>query len=267
MPFLDNIERFSLDFKNILITMKDICDKRELTKEKLAHVKTQYNNMVKTNNKKIFLYCLDSFFYQYKNYSLELEQIESSRKMVNNRMYCEYYKLYKIIVDYLGEIRVSYESKHAYLKPFPPYKDLETTVEYELTDIENIYSNVVLLLNHLHQHATKNDVEIDGYRMEFSISNFVHTLKNENLILQGQIDLFMNYISFFLVSQKKQYDRICSRITCFLEEIDYEPPGTEEVFFVIEEEKKEKAEAEADSVVTAPIVTVEDSPRLEMSFE
>ena len=204
-------------------SVKDIVSKRELVNKKLAHLKVQYNDMVKTNTKKIFMFCLDSFFYQYKMYSAELEQIESSRVMVNNRMYCEYYKLYGIITAYLEEINLSYENKVAFLKQTPAYKHLEPTLEYDLNDTESIYDNVVLLITHLNEKMCKNAAEIEGYnvgnKLGFSISNFVNTLRNENLILQGQIDLFMNYLSFFLNSQKKQYDRIDARMTDFLEEM------------------------------------------------
>jgi hypothetical protein len=70
----------------------------------------------------------------------------------------------------------------------------------------------------------KNRGEIDGYNEEgqarFSISNFINTLRNENLILQGQNDLFMNYLSFFLDSQQKQYERIYKRIVIFSCEVE-----------------------------------------------
>jgi hypothetical protein len=228
MPFSENIDKFSEDFKNIILLIKNIYVERELIKEKLAKFKIQYNDMVKNNNKKIFLFCLNSFFYQYKIYSAELEQIESSRKLVNNHMYSEYYKLYGIIIAYLGEINLSYESKSSLLKQYPLYKDLEVSIEYDLNDIENIYTNIILLINHLQEKMLKNITEIDEYNNEntfgFTIYNFINTLKNENLNLQGQIDLFMNYISFFLNSQKTQYDRIYNRMKDLFKEINYEKP-------------------------------------------
>ena len=190
--------------------------------ENLTLLKIQYNDMVKNNTKKIFVFCLDSFFYQYKIYSAESEQIESSRKMVNNRMYCEYFKLFGIVSAYLNNINLTYESKRELLKTCPTYKDLEPMLEYDIGDIENIYNNTILLITQLYDQTLKNIMEIDGYNSlsGFSISNFVNTLRNENLILQGQIDLFMNYLSFFLASQQKQYSRIDERITNFLDILD-----------------------------------------------
>lgn len=268
MSYLEDIQKFSESFKNILLLMKEIFTKRELAKENLAYLKARYSTMVKSNTKKIFLYCLDSFFYQYKIYSTELEQIESSRKMVNNRMYCEYFKLSKIIVDYLDEIQLSYEDKKAFIKVCPVYKDLDLTIEYDMNDIENIYNNIVLLLNHLNEQSIKNISDIESYNdkiiqprnSSFSpISNFVNTLRNENLILQGQIELFMNYLSFFLSSQEKQLLRINERTTNFLAELDDKSDRDASFMEPVEESVEEPIEQ--------PIEEKKDSPQLEMSFE
>jgi len=224
MPFLEDIDRFSNDFKNIVIIIKNIEMKKNQIIENLKNVKNQYGDMVKSNTKKIFIFCLDSFFYQYKINSAELDQIESSRKMVNNRMYCEYYKLFGIVSTYLNNYNLNYENKQEFLKSCPIYKDLEPTFEYNIEEIENIYSNVVLLITYLYEQTIKNIAEIEGYgqtnQSGFSISNFVNTLRNENLILQGQNDLFINYLSFFLASQQKQHSRIDERITNFMNVLD-----------------------------------------------
>jgi hypothetical protein len=269
MPFSEDIDQFTENFKNVLLVVKEISNKRELIKEKLARLKIQYNDMVKNNAKKIFLFCLDSFFYQYKIYSAELEQIENSRKMVNNRMYCEYYKLYGIIIAYLSEIALSYENKRALLKECPAYKDLEPTSEYDLNDVENIYANIVLLLNHLYEKVCKNNAEIEGFsgdaNLGFSISNFVSTLKNENLMIQGQIDLFMNFLSFFIGSQRKQYDRVHQRINDFFEDMNGGAPK-EEIVQTPEPTPTIEPVAE-DLVVPEPVTIAEESTGPDNAFE
>jgi len=52
------------------------------------------------------------------------------------------------------------------------------------------------------------------------ISNFLNTLTHENRILQEQISLFVNYISFFHISQKKQLKNLHTRIDEFYNEVD-----------------------------------------------
>ena len=337
MSILEDIDRFSIDFKKIVITIKNIETKHKQIVENLAYLKIQYSDMVKNNTKKIFIFCLDSFFYQYKMYSAELDQIESSRKMVNNRMYCEYYKLFGIISNYLNDSNVTYENKRTLLKTCPIYKDLEPMFEFDMVDIENIYSNVILLITHLYEQTIKNSVEIEDFsetrngdlrssdkfgqsnavvqqlkaegvsrpalfgqshyvaqqltqmvtkspnefgqgppvpttKLEGSrrlpenfgpISNFVNTLRNDNLILQGQLDLFLNYLSFFLASQQKQYSRIEERITHFLNELQVKSATT----LIIQEEpivnEEEPIVSEEEPIVNEK----KDGPRLDMAFE
>ena len=378
MSILEDIDRFSIDFKKIVITIKNIETKHKQIVENLAYLKIQYSDMVKNNTKKIFIFCLDSFFYQYKMYSAELDQIESSRKMVNNRMYCEYYKLFGIISNYLNDSNVTYENKRTLLKTCPIYKDLEPMFEFDMVDIENIYSNVILLITHLYEQTIKNSVEIEDFsetrngdlrcsgkgsepvklrtsekfgqglkspttnlvddhrssekfgqsnavaqqltaegishpalfgqshyvaqqltqmvtkspnefgqgppvpttKLEGSrrlpenfgpISNFVNTLRNDNLILKGQLDLFLNYLSFFLASQQKQYSRIEERITHFLNELQDKPVAT---LIVNEEEpivnKEEPVVNKEEPIINEeePIINEKkDSPRLDMAYE
>jgi ankyrin repeat protein len=54
----------------------------------------------------------------------------------------------------------------------------------------------------------------------YSISNFVNTLTHENYILKSQIDLYLNYISFFHISQQKQIKRLYDNYVNFEKELD-----------------------------------------------
>jgi hypothetical protein len=60
----------------------------------------------------------------------------------------------------------------------------------------------------------------DNHKVGFSISNFLNTLTHENHVLQEQISLFINYISFFHISQKKQLKKLHNRMDEFLNEVN-----------------------------------------------
>ena len=51
--------------------------------------------------------------------------------------------------------------------------------------------------------------------MGFTLSNFLNTLEYENKLLQEQIELYVNYICFFQISQKKQLTSIYSKLLEF----------------------------------------------------
>jgi hypothetical protein len=218
------IDKLKTDFDNIITLKKEIAKVKGVVLDKLSQLKIQYNELIKTNSKKIFLFCLDSFYFQYKTFAIEMEHIDRFRSLVNNRMYCDYYKLYNIIISYIKENRADLDIEELELKSFPVYKDLEPFQEYKLDDIRDIHSNILIMINRLYSQSNGKTDTIDHYnenhRIGFSISNFLNTLEYENRLLKEQISLYVNYISFFHISQKRQLNRLFLRMQDFYREID-----------------------------------------------
>ena len=93
-----DIEKLKVNFANLITIKKNITKTKTTIGEQINKLKSVYNDLIKANNKKIFLFCLDSFFFQYKTFLMEIDHIDKTRTMINNRMYCDYYKLFKIII-------------------------------------------------------------------------------------------------------------------------------------------------------------------------
>uniref|UniRef100_A0A6C0DQY9 Uncharacterized protein n=1 Tax=viral metagenome TaxID=1070528 RepID=A0A6C0DQY9_9ZZZZ len=220
---INHIEKLRGDFANIITIKTEISKIKEKIQEEIAHLKGVYQELVKNNTKKIFVFCLDSFFFQYKIFTVELENIDRFRILLNNRMYCEYYKLYNIIVTDINEKRIDVVIDTTATRDFPVYKDLEPFHEYKIDDIKDLHTNIMTLLNEMFSQYLKKTQNIDGYnenhRIGFSISNFINTLQHENNQLRDQIMLYINYVSFFHISQKKQLNRISARINEFYNEV------------------------------------------------
>jgi hypothetical protein len=155
---------------------------------------------------------------------MEMEHIDRFRALMNNRMYCDYYKLYGIIINYIKENREDLQVDELEFKSYPTYKDLEPFQEYKLDDIREIHSNILVLINtlYLKSYSKTDDIEHynENHRVGFSISNFLNTLDYENRLLREQINLYINYISFFHISQKKQLNRLYTRMQEFYREVD-----------------------------------------------
>jgi hypothetical protein len=218
------IEKLKNDFDNIITVKREISKIKKVVAEKLAQLKTVYNDLVKTNSKKIFLFCLDSFYFQYKTFAMEMEHIDRFRTLMNNRMYCDYYKLFHIILNYIKENRAELDISELELKTYPVYKDLEPFSEYKIEDIKEIHANILHILNKLYGITVEKSDNIDHYNEKhhvgFSISNFLNTLSYENKLLQEQIHLYVNYMSFFHISQKRQLRRLHLRMQDFYREVD-----------------------------------------------
>jgi len=219
-----DIEKLKTDFENIITLKKEITKVKIVVSEKLSQLKIQYNELVKANGKKIFLFCLDSFYFQYKTFAMELEHIDRFRSLMNNRMYCDYYKLYNIIISFVKDNRKDLDIDELELKSYPVYKDLEPFQEYKIDDIKDIHSNILLLINKLYLQLNCKVDSVDNYsenhRVGFSISNFLNTLEYENRLLKEQISLYINYVSFFHISEKRQLNRLFMRMQEFYREID-----------------------------------------------
>lgn len=218
------IEKLRNDFENIITLKREISKVKQVVSDKLSQLKLVYNDLIKTNNKKIFLFCLDSFYFQYKTFAMEMEHIDRYRALMNNRMYCDFYKLYNLIVTHIKDNRADMNTNELEMKSYPAYKDLEPFQEYKLEDIKEIHANILLLINQLFGKSLDKHDAIEHYnqnhKVGFSISNFLNTLEYENRLLREQVGLYINYVSFFHISQRKQLNRLYLRMQDFYKEVD-----------------------------------------------
>lgn len=212
------IDKLKQNFKNIMKLSTDISKIKLRVNTKLEKMKELYNNIVKFNNTKIFLFCLDSFHFQYKNFVIEAENIDKVRLLTNNRMYCDYYKLYNIIIKFVKEQKKELDLQDLD-NSYPIYKDLEPFLEYKSHDIKSIHNNILDIIHLLYNEIESSHNNITHYndnnKMGFTLSNFLNTLEYENKLLQEQIELYVNYICFFQISQKKQLTSIYSKLLEF----------------------------------------------------
>jgi hypothetical protein len=218
------IDKLKTDFDNIITLKREIAKVKLVVTDKLTQLKAVYNDLIKTNNKKIFVFCLDSFYFQYKTFSMEMEHIDRFRALLNNRMYCDYYKLYNLITLHIKENLADLDPVALEIKTYPQYKDLDPFQEYRLEDIKDIHTNILLLINKLYAQSLSKTDNIEHYnenhRVGFSISNFLNTLNYENRLLREQISLYINYVSFFHISQRKQLNRLYARMNEFYREVE-----------------------------------------------
>lgn len=218
------IDKLKNNFESILVLKRKVFQIKSDIHEKLQLVKKEYTELMKLNTKKVMLFCLDAFFFQYKSFMLEIENIEKFRILLNNRMYCDYYKLYTLIMQYFKDHSIDIENDDVNSKSFPAYKELEPSQEYKLEDVKGIHANILYLINTLHTkcEGQRNTITTytDDSKIGYSISNFLNTLQYENYVLREQTNLFLNYLAFFHISQKKQLKRVLSKLEDFTNEMD-----------------------------------------------
>ena len=128
-----NLEQLKRNF----LTIKDIREKVinifTILENYLLNLKKIYSEFVENNRQNLFVFGLDSFHFQSKLIDIEYEDMKRLFLAINNRMYCEYYKLYKIIAEYVKE-NINDKKTQDLIKVtniFPVYKDLEPYKQYK----------------------------------------------------------------------------------------------------------------------------------------
>jgi len=224
-----NLEKLKSTFNNILLLRNDVTKTKNTVNSKIVQLKTVFGDLSKSTTKKTLLFSLDSFFFQYKLFSVEMESIDRFRILLNNRMYCDYYKLYLLIINYIKEHADELLEESIEFRAFPVYKELEPFQEYNLEDIKNIHSDIMKYIHYLYRCYEVNREMILNYnkktRIGFSISNLLNTLEHDNTKLKQQMMLYINYLSFFHISQTKHLKKLLNRLKDFDEEIEENVTG------------------------------------------
>lgn len=217
------IEKIQKNFSSLILLNQKIENEKSKLRLKLKNLKDTHAKMSKSNNKQIFLFCLDSFYFQYKIFSMELDNLEKFDDLIKNRTYCDYYKLYKLILKYINENNdeLEIEVNHSLV---PVYKDLEPFFDYGVENIKLVHENMIDCIKSMFDTVLKKQDVINEYTTKkkagYSISNFINTLTHENNVLKAQLDLYLNYISFFHISQQKQIKRLFDSYVNFEKEVD-----------------------------------------------
>ena len=223
----DKIKQLKLNFKeigNIRIYVIKIFD---ILKIKIVKLKTLYKEFIENNKNKLFIFGLDSFHFQNKIIDFEYDEMKKIFLCINNRMYCEYFKLYKIIVEYINEnINDKKILDMIKLNNFPVYKDLEPFKEYNYEYILNIHENILFLLSLINDNINMKENELLLHKSKknigLNIDNFITTFNYDIITIKEKINLFISYIEFFHKLHHKYLKRFTNKIKLMFIHINHD---------------------------------------------
>ena len=193
--------------------------------DKIKKLKDFYADFIKNNKQNLFMFGLDSFHFQGKLIDIEYDDMFRLFDAIMNRMYCEYYKLCKIIVDYIQK-NIS-DKKVLELTTmnvnFPIYKDLEPFKKYDFDLIQNLHENILVLLNAIYGYLLNKEHELKIHQMKnnigLNIDNFVYTFQYNNIVVREKIILFITYIEFFHKLHTKYLKRFTTKLQLMFSQI------------------------------------------------
>lgn len=240
------INELKVTFHKIVGLKNDNDKKMAMLDSKTKHLKNIYNDFIKYNNEILCVFSLDSLHFQAKVIDIEYDDMKRLFSCILNRMYCEFFKLYKIITEYIKTSITDKKIKELLNihNQYPVYKDLEPYKVYEFETIESIHAVVLeLLVSLVNLYLTKED-ELKKYqnknKVGFNIDNFVNTIMFNNIMLREKIHLFINYLTFFHKLQIKYLTRYTHKLELVISQLD------SDIDF---EEKKDSIEEEPEMIV------------------
>jgi hypothetical protein len=208
------VNDIKLNFNYVKDLRSNINDIFSEIKEKLNALENIYVELLNKHKNIDSTFGIDSFYFQNKLIEIEYDNIKSLFNGITNRIYCEYYKLYKMIYTY-----ITTELKDTVLieklnqkKNYPVYKDLETlkTYNFELIiDIQrNILETIELLINYLSNKESELNYVTTTTDFGINIENLINYQGYSNTLLNEKINIYCKYLNIYNKHHHKYFSRL-----------------------------------------------------------
>ena len=279
----NRISKLKTDFNNITSIRNNVKGVFDVLQLRINKLKMFYSEFIKNNKNKLFVFGLDSFHFQSKLIDVEYDDMKRLFLAINNRMYCEYFKLYKIITEYIYEnINDKKITEIIKVNNFPVYKDLEPFKEYSFETTTEIHENILVIVNSIISNLNTRENELNIHRgkqaLGLNIDNFITTYNFELTVMKEKISMFLTYIEFFHKLHTKHLKRFSNKIQLmythistdirFDETIEMNKEKKKEIIdeFAAEQpqtnEIKLNMEEQVQRTETSPIITDEESVKM-----
>lgn len=205
----------NIELKNSFETLKDykndIQNVLHYINNKNNLLTDMYNEYLKDIIDKLnYKISLDTFNFQTKLIKIEHDNYNKIFRIFLNRIYGDYYKLYKKLIEYVNtnvkDVKIINNND------YPKYKDLDTLTEYSFDIIENIYLEMLSIISELSNYCLKEEHIIKEIEKKqdngINIHNFLNEKKYSIIILQEKIKFFYDIINGYITFQLKFFKRL-----------------------------------------------------------
>ena len=263
----NRISKLKTDFNNITIIRNNVKNVFDILQLRINKLKMFYSEFIKNNKNKLFVFGLDSFHFQSKLIDVEYDDMKRLFLAINNRMYCEYFKLYKITTEYVYEnINDKKITEIIKVNNFPVYKDLEPFKEYNFEITTEIHENILVIVNSIISNLNTRENELNIHRgkqaLGLNIDNFITTYNFELTVIKEKISMFLTYIEFFHKLHTKHLKRFSNKI-----QLMYTHISTDIRFDETIEMNKDKKKENIEDLTGEQPTTNEIKLNIEESFQ
>lgn len=223
-----NLEQLKKNFSTIKDIRGKVINIFQILETHLSKLKKTYAEFIQNNKQNLFVFGLDSFQFQSKLIDIEYADMKRLFLAINNRMYCEYFKLYRIIAEYVKENITDKKTLDMVniTNTFPVYKDLEPYKQYKFEMIQEIHENIVLLIYGINQFIINKQMELQAHQRKLdiglNINNFVTTFNFNILMTKEKGMLFISYIDFFHNLHTKYLQRFAMKMNLMYNQLTHD---------------------------------------------
>ena len=213
------------DFNNIITLRNSVKNIFDVLQIRIDKLKIFYSEFIKNNQSEMFVFGLDSFHFQNKLIDIEYDDMKRMFLAINNRMYCEYFKLNKIIIEYiLKNINDKKIIDIIKVNNFPIYKDLEPFKQYDFEIILEIHENIInslsILMSILNNKENELAMHTSKKNIGLNIDNFITSFRYNLIVMREKIVMFITYIEFFHKLHSKYIKRFSNKIQLMYSHIE-----------------------------------------------
>jgi hypothetical protein len=213
---MENIKQINNQFDVLKTLRSDILTLFNEITDNISKVNKIYIDVVKTHHHKEHLFGLDAFLFQNKMFEMEYENMRKVFNYIDNRMYCEYYKVYKYIHDYaVNDIKCSKIIDKLVHNNYPVYKDLDSFKVYDFEIIKDMWSTILNTIKDLYEYLeitnTKMVSDKEQIIMGINIDNIVNSQHFTNILLSERISMYIKYLEVINKHHTKYISRLISK--------------------------------------------------------
>jgi len=224
----EEINNLKNSFVKIVDSIQKITSVFEKIDVKLSNITSYYIELIEKNKEKLYVFSLDSFRFQIALLERELDENKTFFKVINNRIYCEYYKFCKTMCEYIFE---KYSDPHLVNvakaineTELPIYDAVDPKKEYGLCFVLTIHDNIIDLFKCLYANLHTKESELKEYltkkKMGLNIDNFVFTFDYNYSIVRDKIRMFLDYMTFFHKMHLKNLTLMGKKLLIMRKEIE-----------------------------------------------
>ena len=210
-------------FESILTLRSELATVFEILEGKLDVLKNIFAEIVKNHGHKGYVFGIDSFSFQNRLIETDVVNLKTIFRLVDNRVYCEYYNLYLQVKKYGSEVMKGLKTmvkNPNFDHVFPAFKHLDKNVHYDIDVVQEMQTAVTCCLTDLEAYYTTKSQELNNDEAQsacgLNIDNLVYTEMTNNAILKARIDMFYRYLAVFHEHHSKYYTRLLLKVKLHL---------------------------------------------------